>query len=121
MNPIDLRYAARRRCLSRLSTLAFTVPAPPTVSVSLPPGRDRRPSRCNGALRTVSTCSNIRSATWILNKFKNLPGAPIKARSDLDFNLPDNLVNISDVTMALNAFGGFPYPFDGPPLVDPCP
>ncbi len=59
--------------------------------------------------------------TSVLNKFRNLPGAPIKARSDLDFNLPDNLVNISDVTMALNAFGGFPYPFDGPPLVDPCP
>ncbi len=59
--------------------------------------------------------------TAILNKFKNLGGAPIKARSDLDMSLPDQKINISDVTLCLEAFRGFPYPFTPGPPPPPCP
>lgn len=52
--------------------------------------------------------------TAVLDKFKNLEGAPIKARCDLEPDSPDLAVNISDVSAALDAFRGFPYPFDGP-------
>lgn len=57
--------------------------------------------------------------TAVLEKFKNLPGNLTKARADLEPARPDLLVNITDVTSALDAFRGFPYPFEpsGPP---PC-
>ncbi len=56
--------------------------------------------------------------TAVLNKFKNLVGAPVKARSDLDLATPDQKINISDVTIALDAFRGMPDPY--PPAPDPC-
>ena len=52
--------------------------------------------------------------TSILDKFKNLPGAPIKARTDIEPNLPDQKISIADVTYALDAFRGDGYPFSGP-------
>jgi murein tripeptide amidase MpaA len=56
--------------------------------------------------------------TAVLDKFKNLHGAPSKARADMEPGMPDGLVNISDVTYVLEAFRGFAYPFvPGPP---PC-
>ena len=54
--------------------------------------------------------------TAVLDKFKNLapPGVPcaavIKARADVEPNLPDWLVNVSDVSYVLDAFRGFAYP-----------
>ena len=54
----------------------------------------------------------------VLDKFRNLMGAPVKARCDLEPNRPDLMVNISDVTSTLDAFRGFDYPFAGPV---PCP
>lgn len=57
-------------------------------------------------------------ATAVLDKFKNLEGAPAKARCDLEPNRPDRKVNISDVTSVLDAFRGSDYPFAGPV---PCP
>ncbi|UCC31381.1 MAG: hypothetical protein JSU86_03715, partial [Phycisphaerales bacterium] len=58
---------------------------------------------------------NIASdVTAVVDKFKNLDGAPIKSRCDLEPNQPDLLINISDATEALDAFRGFGYPFDGP-------
>ena len=59
--------------------------------------------------------------TAVLDKFKNLPGAPAKSRCDLEPDQPDFLINITDVVYALDAFKGFAYPFPGPPAVDPCP
>ncbi|UCC31449.1 MAG: hypothetical protein JSU86_04065, partial [Phycisphaerales bacterium] len=53
--------------------------------------------------------------TAVLDKFKNL-GPPaynpavIKSRADLDWNIPNRRVDISDVTFCLDAFRGFPYP-----------
>jgi len=51
--------------------------------------------------------------TAILDKFKNLPGAVMKSRADIDPNLPDWLVNITDVTVCLDAFLGSAYPPPG--------
>ena len=58
--------------------------------------------------------------TACLEKFKNVLGAPIKARADVDPNVPDWKVNIStDVTQILDAFKGYPYPFPGPGTCPP--
>ena len=62
--------------------------------------------------------------TSVLDKFKNLPGAPLKARCDLEPELVDHLVNITDVTYCLGAFLGDTYPGPGfPAPTDPpvCP
>ena len=68
--------------------------------------------------------------TAILDKFKNL-GPPLwpvpavlKSRADLDYNIPNRRVDISDVTFCLDAFRGFTYPPLGPALwpgPDGCP
>ena len=56
--------------------------------------------------------------TACLDKFRNLEGAVLKSRADIEPDLPDWLVNISDVTYVLDAFRGFEYPFE--PGADPC-
>ncbi|UCC32531.1 MAG: hypothetical protein JSU86_09655 [Phycisphaerales bacterium] len=48
--------------------------------------------------------------TACLDKFKNLPNAVLKSRADIEPNVRDWLVNISDVTLVLDAFRGCPYP-----------
>ncbi len=58
--------------------------------------------------------------TAVLDKFKNAPGAPIKARSDIEPSVPDLKVNISDAVFILDAFRGESYPFSGPVTTDPC-
>ncbi|UCC29969.1 MAG: exo-alpha-sialidase [Phycisphaerales bacterium] len=57
---------------------------------------------------------NITDITAVVDKFKNLDGAPIKSRCDLEPNQPDLLINVSDASEALDAFRGFGYPLDGP-------
>jgi hypothetical protein len=52
--------------------------------------------------------------TAILDKFKNLPAAPLKTRCDIEPATPDQLVNITDVAQSIDAFLGLGYPF-GPP------
>jgi hypothetical protein len=52
--------------------------------------------------------------TAVLDKFKNLPGAVIKARADLGGAIPNRTVDMADAMYALDAFRGFAYPF-GPP------
>jgi len=52
----------------------------------------------------------VKDVTAVLDKFRNLEGVLIKARTDLEPNLPDWLVNISDTTYVLDAFRGFAYP-----------
>ncbi|UCC29835.1 MAG: CRTAC1 family protein [Phycisphaerales bacterium] len=56
--------------------------------------------------------------TAVLDKFKNLEGAPAKARCDIEPWIPDLLVNIADVTYVLEAFRGFAFPFEPGP--SPC-
>ncbi len=58
--------------------------------------------------------------TGILDKFKNSAGAPIKSRCDLEPEIPDFKINISDVTFSLDAFRGRTYPFTDSGTV-PCP
>jgi len=58
--------------------------------------------------------------TACLEKFKNAFGAPIKARANVDPNVPGWKVNIStDVTQILDAFKGQPYPLAGPGTCPP--
>jgi len=59
--------------------------------------------------------------TAVLDKFKNEQGAPVKARCDIEPNVLDLKINISDVSFVLDAFRGWSYPFEGPGPVDPCP
>jgi hypothetical protein len=49
--------------------------------------------------------------TAILNKFGNRPGAPIKARSDVEPCIQDLKVNISDVSRDLDAFRNLAFPY----------
>ena len=58
-------------------------------------------------------------AIAILDKFANAPDAVAKSRADLEPGIPDGKVNITDVTVTLDAFAGGPYPF-AVPAID-CP
>lgn len=54
----------------------------------------------------------------LVDKFRNVSGAPIKARCDLEPSEPDRLVNISDAVCVIDAFRGYSYPFE--PVSYPC-
>jgi len=54
----------------------------------------------------------------ILDKFSILPGAPITGRVDLEPSLPDQLINIGDAVIALDAFRGMPCPLGD--VAEPC-
>jgi hypothetical protein len=66
---------------------------------------------CTPPNGTVDVTTDV---TACLDKFKNLPGSPAKIRADVEPDVADWLVNITDVTCILDAFRGLPYPFDGP-------
>ncbi len=60
-----------------------------------------------------------------VEKFKNTPGAPRKARSDVinsDISRPkpDQKVDFVDISCIVEAFRGTPCAKPGPPAVDPC-
>jgi len=63
--------------------------------------------------------ADILDAVAVLDKFRNLVFAPHKVRCDLEPGSIDGLVNITDVTLILDAFRGRPYPFAVPN--NPCP
>ena len=54
----------------------------------------------------------------VLDKFASAPGAPGKARVDLEPSIVDRVIDITDVTRGLDAFGGESYPF--PAGLQPC-
>ncbi len=58
--------------------------------------------------------------TQLVGKFKNLPGAISKVAAQVQPNLPElnTDLNAIDLTVAVDAFKGFAYPFSGP---CPCP
>ncbi|MFQ5494703.1 MAG: hypothetical protein ACE5EX_04920 [Phycisphaerae bacterium] len=60
----------------------------------------------------------VTDAIAVLDKFAGRPGAPIKARADLEPSTPDRIINISDVVIVVQAFGGDGYPFT--PDLPPC-
>ncbi len=59
--------------------------------------------------------------TAILDKFKNSLNALITARADIEPQVPDQKINISDVTFALDAFRGRGYPPVSFPAASPRP
>jgi hypothetical protein len=61
---------------------------------------------------------NILDATAALARFVNLPDAPPLPACDLQPERPDGVVDIQDIMYIIDAFRGFPYPFDDPA---PCP
>ena len=50
----------------------------------------------------------------MVDKFKDVDGAPSKTRADLGPDIPDKLVDFLDVSMAVDAFLNYGYPFAGP-------
>ena len=72
--------------------------------------------------------TDIVDVTTVLDKWKNLAGNVIKVRVDLegspagDHRVPDQAINITDVTYCLGAYFGQSYPGPGfpPPGPRPC-
>jgi hypothetical protein len=58
--------------------------------------------------------------TAALDKFKNIETAASTARADVEPSIPDQKVNISDVSCVVDAFGGGSYAFV-PSTTNPCP
>ena len=56
----------------------------------------------------------------MLDKFGSAPTAPSKFRMDLEPSLIDGKINITDVTVILDAFGGASYPFSPTLPAVPC-
>ena len=61
---------------------------------------------------------NFIGISAVIDKFKDLPGAPIRARTDLAGSTPDLHVDFANISRVVDAFRGEPYPFYGP---SPCP
>ena len=78
--------------------------------------RDCVETRCSPPDGSVDVTMDV---TAVLDKFKNLVGAPITARADVEPAIPDQVINISDVLQVLNAFRSRSFPFPPDPL--PCP
>jgi hypothetical protein len=68
----------------------------------------------------TGTQPDASDVTALVNKFKNLAGAPVKARSQLQPNLPELNTDVSatDIVAVVDAYKGFAYPYGGP---CPCP
>lgn len=52
--------------------------------------------------------------TGIVDKFRNLLGAPRKTRADVAPASPDHIVDFVDIPAEVDAFRGLPYPYQGP-------
>ena len=63
---------------------------------------------------------NVNDALGVLSAFSTSPGAPRKARADIEPADLDRKINVSDALRVLNAFSGVPYP-ETPSVTDPCP
>jgi hypothetical protein len=61
-----------------------------------------------------NTVVNFDDIASVVDKFKNLGGAPTKPRADLAPDLPDRIVDFVDIPSAVDAFRGRPYPYGGP-------
>ncbi|MGD2108477.1 MAG: hypothetical protein PVI86_03705 [Phycisphaerae bacterium] len=84
-----------------------------------------------GITCTLVTCDppqgvvDFTDVNAVVEKFKNTPGAPRKARTDLlngtvTLPFPDRKVDFVDIAQAVDAFRGDPLSEVGPPGVDPC-
>lgn len=59
---------------------------------------------------------NFEDVSAVIDKFKGTAGAPIKARAQLQPNIPNPSLTISfmDISDVTDAFLGIPYPYNGP-------
>jgi hypothetical protein len=57
---------------------------------------------------------NFDDLASLVDKFTNAPGAPIKARADIAPIVADRIIDFVDISSAVGAFRGLPYPYDGP-------
>jgi hypothetical protein len=69
---------------------------------------------------STTTQPDAIDVTQLVNKFKNVAGAPPKAEAQLQPNLPELNADINalDIVAGVDAVKGFAYPFGGP---CPCP
>jgi len=68
---------------------------------------------------------DVTDITQLVNKFKNLPGALVKAITQVQPNLPElnTNINVLDILAVVDAFRGVKYAFSGPcvcPSAVPC-
>ena len=49
----------------------------------------------------------------VVDKFRNHPSAPLKARTDLCPGEPDGVIDFVDISWIVGAFRGHPYPYEG--------
>lgn len=67
---------------------------------------------------------NFADIAALVDRFKDLASAESKADTDLGGHRLDLKVNFADITLDVDAFKGFPYPFSGPcacPSTSTCP
>lgn len=57
---------------------------------------------------------NFADISAVVGKFQDKPAAVGKSRADLAPNIPDRIVNFSDISVCVNAFMGLAYPYAGP-------
>jgi hypothetical protein len=89
---------------------AYSAPLTITTSAWCDLVRDCTTLPCTPPDGIVNITTDV---TAILDKFKNLPGSVMKVRADVEPNIPDFLVNITDVTHCLDCFLGATYPSYG--------
>ncbi len=58
--------------------------------------------------------TNFDDLAAAIDKFRNLPGAPLKTRVDHLPSKTDLIVDFLDIQLTVDAFRGFPYPGAGP-------
>lgn len=65
---------------------------------------------------SLSTQPDLSDVSALVNKFRNLPGAPIKARTLITGEIPDPNGDFSfiHISSCVDAFRGAPYPLTGP-------
>jgi len=93
---------------------AYSTPIPVDTSLWGDIVKDCQTNPCGGP----NNIKEIIDVVALLDKFKNKFGAIKKSRADVEPGTLDWTVNISDVTSALDAFGGDGYPFAPGPA--PC-
>lgn len=95
----------------------FSAPLAVSTSIWGDVVKDCTTSPCGPPDGSVDVVTDV---TAILEKFANLANAPAKVRVDLEPEIVDHQINMSDVLFALDAFSGDLYPFAvaGAP---PCP
>jgi hypothetical protein len=98
----------------------------PALTVNLSRLGDAVGSRTSPQPASPPNCDcNFDDIGQIVEKFKNEPASPRKARADIinsntTLPKPDKKIDFVDISCAVECFRGTPCAPAGPPLVDPC-